>query len=247
MRIRNEIGIPLNEKPTITNIHYSNISSLVRAEVAKLLYSAMGVDLTDGITIARETITWVIGRYVSAPQGMVNKFSDKAEYTIAEINTIFETSYYEAKKPWMQAKDLLMCICLRMNNYDLKSVDVSKLIDKLIEMQANMSSHERVSMYTVMTLVRTALERLLEKQPMRTLQVNMAKLRSLNKPMQTAYSEFINMIFWISVIIIFVLSFFVFHFIYNLARDITTVLISAIVIIVFTISALYSWFIGNVK
>lgn len=244
--------------PTPIVLFDSEISRLVRFHVFNLIYEGNGFTLPDVETLFRYVplslrnviiesyiISDVIGMYTSGvPEGFVARFVDTSRsWTAGEIMS--ELLMYVEDK--YQAADIFITICLNMRNFDIStSIDLGKLSDKVIDLQNTMSTYESNSIYTVLTLVRNEITKLLEDLPLRDLQRKMAALRNMDNTVMKYTSEFTNSVFWMSVVIAFILAFFVFHFLYKLGGDSFTVVIVSGVLFTFVASALYSWFIGGV-
>lgn len=144
--------------------------------------------------------------------------------------------------------DAFLCVALMSNWFDQRTmINLSQMSERIMDMQNALSSYERESTYTLLTMIRTSIDNVRAKIPTRKLQTDMAGLRNLDKAFMSTTSSFINSVLWISATVVILVAFLLFHIAYRMGKSMVTVGSISFVLFVFVASAWYSWFMGNIK
>lgn len=257
------IEAAVTNKSNIPSLSYTPLSFHVRFYMFNLLYQNAGMKLPSiqsmnvnvslpsqigNLNIDSMTLRTVLKKYVPYPSAIVNVFGDNApvkKWTASEVLSELLRGGYNSNE---EAIDAFLCVLLHVSNFDDNTmIDLKKFKAKINELQDTLSNFEPASVYAIFSRVANKVDGLIETLPLRTLQRNMAELRNMNAPMIRATNQLTNLVFWASVAIIVAVSFVIFHFIYKRAKDITCIIFTGSVLIVFFVAAWYSWVMGNIK
>lgn len=258
----NAIEVSIQSKSGISSYSFASLSFQLRYHMFNLLYQNAGLKLPniDAIpsSLPSSVRNWsidgkflrnVLEKYQPYPDAVSGKFGANApvrSWNAADIlSELIRGNGYDKQDTTI---DVFLCVLLQDEKYDDSiMIDLKMFKTKINKVQDTLSNFEKASVYSVLTRVSSKIDELIEYQPLRTLQRNMAELRNMNAPMIRGANGLINAVFWASVAIILAVSFTVFHFMYKHAKDLTGILFAGIVLILFVICALYSWIMGNVK
>lgn len=247
----------LQSKATITQLSYTELSCLLRFNMFNMLYESAGLKIPTietlfsyvpfelrNIAIDKATIRNIIKAY--SDEDLANRL-DQAEkpWTAGQLLTELLLVYSNDK---YKAVDVFLCICLNMTNYDLsKTVDLSKLSGKIMDLQSSMSTYETNNLYTVLTLVRNTIDKFTEELPLHTLQRYMAQLRNMSESMKRHTSKLTYTILITTIVMVVIISFYIFHTIYTKSGELFSVIVVVTLLLTLLSSSLYVWIGGGIK
>lgn len=251
----------LSSGTTVSAYEFGDISFRVRFHMLNLLYSHVGINVPTLETLYSKLpyalritklntndVSNTLKLYKDLPSTVIPALEKQQSnvVTVEQVQSVLMQEYDTKNKE--RAADALLCVCLKATNFDkFTYVHLGGLSSAVVELQSTMSSYGTKNVYTILNMMRTNIDKLMEELPLRKLQKLMAEIRNLTPKVEGATTSFASTVIGVSAMMMVFLAFMLFHYMYKSAKGTFSVFIAAAVLAVFVVSAWYSWIVGNIK